>query len=136
MSVFIALGISMGSGVCSFTSATVPVRIPGSRATEARAAASIGGTLAPEHCLFLAERGARRGVLPVFLAESVPIGGGANLAQDGEDQSLHAPDQQRLGRERLAAHLLEVLRARRGARFDRLGHVGRGEPADARLEVP
>src|SRR4051794_14524673 len=108
MSDFIVLGTRIGSGVRSLTSATVPVSSPGSRATVAKAAASIARSLAPEPCVKVAELGARRRVVPVFLAERVPVGGRAQVAQDGEHQALHAPDQQRLRRDRLAAHLLEV----------------------------
>ena len=50
--------------------------------------------------------------LQYSLAERVPVGARAQLAERREHEALHAADQQRLRRDRLAPHLLEEVRAR------------------------
>ena len=65
----------------------------------------------------------------VLRAERGPVGAGAQLAEHGEHEPLHAADQQRLRRDGLPAHLLEVSRARRGGALHQLGDVARARAA-------
>ena len=74
--------------------------------------------------------------LQYSLPSARPVGARAQLAERGEHQALHAADQQRLRRDRLAAHLLEERRAGARAAVDEVGHVGGREAAEAGLEVP
>ena len=72
----------------------------------------------------------------VLAHERAPVGARAQLAQDAEQQALHPAQQQRLRRQRLAAHLLEVRRARRARDLDVRAHVLGVQAAEAGDEEP
>src|SRR3954454_16378947 len=141
----------MGTVVWGRTSSTVGVKSPGRRAMAARAVASIvaraygrpgpgasGESLvrAPEGRVLLAQRRAGGALAEVLEAQRRPVPARAQFAQGGEHQALHGPDEQRLGRDRLAAQLLEVDRARRPAALHEVADVLRPQAAEAGREVP
>src|SRR3954471_24476975 len=64
-----------------------------------------GGAAQGVLCLEAADLRGGRLAEVVLARHRAPVCAGAQLAEDAEEQPLHAPDQQRLGRQRLAAHL-------------------------------
>src|SRR4051812_27044341 len=83
-----------------------------------------------------AQLGRRRLVGDVLERQAAPVGLRAQLAEHPEQQALHAAQQQRLRRDRLAAHLVEERRARRAGDLHRVAHVLGVQPAHALREVP